>query len=140
MITRHQRKTTTPTRSRAATAKPHRIQIRRVYADAQPGEGKRFLVDRLWPRGVSKKALGSVRWLPDVAPSPTLRKWFEHDPNKWKEFQKRYRLELKKNTEVWNPLLEAARLGNVTLLFAARDEEINHAAVLKKFLEKKRDG
>jgi uncharacterized protein YeaO (DUF488 family) len=113
------------------------FRIKRVYEDALPSDGKRFLVDRLWPRGIAKSALSSVKWLRDVAPSAELRKWYQHDPDKWTEFQKRYRRELKKNAPAWEPLLEAARKSDVTLLYGSRNVEINHAVVLKKFLEQR---
>ena len=74
-------------------------------------------------------------WLKDVAPSPELRKWFAHDPDKWQEFQRRYRAELKANPETWKPILEAAKQGDVTLLYSARDTEHNSAVLLKRFLE-----
>lgn len=128
------------TKTRKATASvsraKHEFQIKRVYDEPSPGDGLRFLVDRLWPRGVKKSALASVVWLKDVAPSPPLRQWFGHEPAKWTEFKKRYRLELKKNFAACQPLLEAIQKDNVTLLFAARDPAINHAVVLKEFLEK----
>ncbi|HEY2082454.1 MAG TPA: DUF488 family protein [Verrucomicrobiae bacterium] len=115
----------------------HQFRIKRVYEELLPEDGKRFLIDRLWPRGISKKALSSVQWLPEVAPSPALRNWFGHDPAKWPEFQKRYRLELKNNASAWAPLLEAIRESDVTLLFGSRNIENNQAVVLKGFLEEK---
>jgi uncharacterized protein YeaO (DUF488 family) len=115
----------------------YQFRIKRVYEESQPEDGKRFLIDRLWPRGIPKKALSSVIWLRDVAPSADLRKWFQHDPDKWPEFQKRYRLELKKNASAWAPLLEAVRESDVTLLFASRNTENNQAIVLEKFLDEK---
>jgi uncharacterized protein YeaO (DUF488 family) len=114
----------------------HEFRIKRVYGEPSSDDGLRFLVDRLWPRGVKKSALASVVWLKDVAPSPELRKWFDHDPAKWAEFRKRYRLELKKNSAACQPLWDAIQKDNVTLLFAAKSMEINHAVVLKDFLEK----
>jgi uncharacterized protein YeaO (DUF488 family) len=120
-----------------AARRQHAFRIKRVYEEFLPEDGKRFLVDRLWPRGIAKRALASVQWLREVAPSPALRQWFQHDPVKWPEFQKRYRLELKKNTAAWMPLVEALRESDVTLLFASRNTEINHAVFLKRFLEEK---
>jgi uncharacterized protein YeaO (DUF488 family) len=111
------------------------IKTKRVYESPEPNDGTRFLVDRLWPRGIRKEALEMEAWLKDVAPSPSLRKWFGHDPDKWGEFQKRYRAELKSNPEAWHPILEAAKGGNVTLLYSARDTEHNSAVLLKSFLE-----
>lgn len=111
------------------------IRIKRVYEPASPSDGARFLVERLWPRGVKKDALAAQAWLRDVAPSTELRKWFAHDPAKWPEFQRRYRSELKARPEVCRPLTDAARVGNLTLLYSARDGEHNSAVVLKAFLE-----
>ena len=114
----------------------HQIQIKRVYDEASPGDGIRFLVDRLWPRGVKKTTLAGVEWLKDVAPSTPLREWFGHEPAKWAEFRKRYRAELKTNSNALTPLLDALKKSNVTLLYGAKDQETNHAVVLKEFLEK----
>jgi uncharacterized protein YeaO (DUF488 family) len=111
------------------------IQIKRVYEPASQSDGERFLVERLWPRGIKKEALPMTAWLKDVAPSNELRQWFNHDPAKWKEFQKRYRAELNGKLETWQPLLTAAKTGAVTLLFSAHDLEHNNALVLKAFLE-----
>ena len=108
--------------------------IKRVYDEPLTRDGLRFLVDRLWPRGVRKELLCSNGWLREVAPSPPLRKWFGHEAAKWTEFRRRYRAELEGNPEAWKPLMQAVRKDNVTLLFAARDMEINHAAVLRDFL------
>ena len=106
-----------------------------MYERAQASDGTRFLVDRLWPRGIKKEELKMETWLKDVAPSPELRKWFAHDPARWQEFQKRYRAELKANPDSWQPLLDAARRGDVTLLYSARDTEHNSAVLLQEFLE-----
>lgn len=116
------------------------IRIRRVYDEVGPDEGARFLVDGLWPRGIRKDALDTVRWVREIAPSAGLRKWYGHDPEKWEEFQRRYRLELQKNEMGWKSLAEAVREGNVTLLTATREVEISHAAVLREFLERKASG
>ena len=113
------------------------VFIERAYASTKQNEGKRFLVDHLWPRGMKKENLKIESWLKEVAPSDALRKWFGHDPEKWKEFQKRYFAELKKKAEAWQPLLDAARKGDITLVFGARDTEHNNAVALKSFLEKK---
>jgi uncharacterized protein YeaO (DUF488 family) len=111
------------------------LKTKRVYEPAEPSDGARFLVDRLWPRGIKKEKLEMEAWLKDVAPSQNLRKWFAHDPAKWQEFQRRYRAELEANPDVWKPILEAAKQGNVTLLYSARDSEHNSAVLLKAFLE-----
>lgn len=110
------------------------IKVRRVYEPQAPDDGARFLVDRLWPRGLKKEALRLDGWLKDVAPSDSLRRWFGHDPKKWAEFQRRYFAELKKKRESWEPILEAARQGNVTLLFGAHDPEHNNAVALRDYL------
>jgi len=112
------------------------IQVKRAYGPAAKSDGKRFLVDRLWPRGVTKEALRLEAWLKDVAPSGDLRRWFGHQPAKWDEFRRRYFAELDARPEAWRPILEAARRGNVTLLYGARDVEHNNAVALKEYLEK----
>jgi len=112
------------------------LKIKRAYESPKRDDGVRFLVDRLWPRGMKKEELKMMAWLKDVSPSPDLRKWFGHDPAKWTEFQKRYRKELKDNSDAWQPILNAAKKGNVTLLYSAKDTEHNSALVLKKFLER----
>jgi uncharacterized protein YeaO (DUF488 family) len=111
------------------------IQIKRVYDPPAKEDGARFLVERLWPRGMKKEALHMDAWLKDVAPSDDLRRWFSHDPLKWKEFQRRYRAELADNPAACQPLLDAAKQGNITLLFSAHDTEHNNAIVLKSYLE-----
>ncbi len=111
------------------------IRVKRVYEPVDPSDGERYLVERLWPRGVRREALQLTAWLRDVAPSDALRRWYGHDPARWPEFQRRYRAELLANPAAWQPLLEAARRGVVTLLFSARDTERNSAVVLRAFLE-----
>jgi uncharacterized protein YeaO (DUF488 family) len=111
------------------------LKLKRVYEDPDAGDGARFLVERLWARGMKKEELNMKAWLKAVAPSPSLRKWYGHDAAKWEEFQRRYRAELEANPEAWHPILEAAREGDVTLLYSARDTEHNSALVLKEFLE-----
>lgn len=111
------------------------LKIKRVYESAVPGDGLRFLVDRLWPRGIRKENLEMKAWLKETAPSPGLRRWYGHDTAKWEEFQQRYRAELEANPDAWGPILEAASRGSVTLLYSARDTEHNSALVLKNFLE-----
>ncbi len=113
------------------------IKIKRVYEKAEAGDGTRLLVERLWPRGVKKEALKMEVWLKDVAPTTELRKWFSHDPAKWPEFQKRYRAELAKNTAALKPILDAAKKGDVTLLFSSHDEEHNNAVVLQEYVQKR---
>ena len=113
------------------------LKLKRAYEPASREDGNRILVERLWPRGVTKNALHLDAWLKDVAPSAELRKWFSHDPKKWPEFQKRYRAELKHNETALEPLLQAARKGTVTLVYAARDPERNSAHLLREFVEQK---
>lgn len=116
----------------------HGFRIKRVYEEPSNEDGLRFLVDRLWPRGMRKSTLSFTQWMREVAPSPSLRKWFGHDAAKWTEFRRRYRLELESRPETWLPLVAAVQKANVTLLFAARDPKMSQAAVLKEFLEEKR--
>jgi uncharacterized protein YeaO (DUF488 family) len=111
------------------------IQTRRVYDAVEAGDGFRVLVERLWPRGLRKEALRLDRWLKEVAPSDELRRWFAHDPARWDEFRRRYFAELDAKPEAWQPLLEAARGGPVTLLYSARDTEHNNARALQEYLE-----
>jgi len=112
------------------------IRLKRIYELPDPADGPRYLVERLWPRGISKEAAALTAWLKDVAPSQELRKWYAHDPARWPEFQRRYRAELA--DEVHRaPLAElrqAARRGPITFVYAAKDEERNSALVLKQFL------
>ena len=110
------------------------IRIVRVH-ELDPGvPGARFLVDRLWPRGVARDALGLDGWLRDAAPSDELRRWFGHDPARWDEFRRRYLVELEAAPEAFRALLDAARAAEVTLLYSARDREHNSAVVLQEHL------
>ena len=111
------------------------IQVKRVYEEATGQDGRRYHVDRLWPRGVKNEALKLDGWFKEVAPSTQLRQWFGHDPGKWADFKKRYIAELNEDPAAWQPLVEAAREGPVTLLYSARDTEHNDALVLKDYLE-----
>ncbi|HED04948.1 MAG TPA: DUF488 domain-containing protein [Candidatus Fraserbacteria bacterium] len=111
------------------------IRIKRAYEPPDPDDGARFLVDRLWPRGLKREELKLDGWLRDVAPSAELRRWFAHDPAKWAEFQRCYLAELDGKPESWQPLLAASRAGPVTLLYGARETERNNAAALKIYLE-----
>ncbi len=111
------------------------IKIKRIYEKPEKNDGFRVLVDRLWPRGVSKEKAKLDLWLKDVAPSNELRKWFAYDPAKWQEFQKRYKKELAKNKSALDQLKKIARKEkNLTLLYAAKDEERNEAIVLREIL------
>lgn len=111
------------------------IYVKRVYDHPQPDGSRRFLVDRVWPRGIKREALDLDGWLRDVAPSSDLRRWFGHDPAKWEEFRRRYFKELDEKPETWQPIQEAAREGDVTLLFGARDTERNQAVALNEYLQ-----
>jgi uncharacterized protein YeaO (DUF488 family) len=113
------------------------IRLQRVYDIHRRSDGPRYLVERLWPRGMKKESLPMDGWLKDVAPSNELRRWFGHDPDKWEEFQRRYRAELDVHPEAWQPLLEAAKHGDLTLYYSARDTEHNNALVLKHYLDGK---
>lgn len=116
------------------------IKLKRAYEPADPSDGARYLVERLWPRGVKKTALRIDGWLKDIAPSTELRQWFSHDAKKWREFQRRYVRELNANRKALASLAEAARGGNVTLVYSAHDTEHNNAVVLKEYLEGKIGG
>jgi uncharacterized protein YeaO (DUF488 family) len=111
------------------------IQLKRVYEEPSREDGMRILVDRLWPRGLTKARAAVDLWLKEVAPSTELRKWFGHDPAKWKQFQVRYRKELRENKDALALLKEKSKEHTVTLVYGARDEEHNEALVLKKILE-----
>ena len=110
------------------------IEVKRVY-EIGTARGRRYLVERLWPRGMKKEALRFDAWLKDVAPGDRLRHWFGHDPAKWKEFRRRYFAELDANPLAWEPLAEAARHGRIILLYSAHDAEHNDAVALKVYLE-----
>ncbi len=111
------------------------FKIKRVYEPAEATDGKRILVDRLWPRGLSKERAKVDEWLREVSPSAELRKWFGHDPAKWDEFRRRYAAELKGKEDVLDGLRAVARKGTVTLLYGAKDEEHNQAVALLGILE-----
>lgn len=112
------------------------IRLKRAYDPPEPGDGKRFLVDRLWPRGVKKEDLALDGWLKEVAPSNELRHWFGHDPARWDEFRQRYAQELDAlDPAALRPLLDAARSGTLTLVYSARDEAHNNAVVLRDYLQ-----
>lgn len=114
------------------------IEIKRVYEKPAKADGWRVLVDRLWPRGMKKEAARVDVWMKNVAPSTALRKWFGHEPEKWSEFQKRYRRELERKTEFLAELKKMAKEhGTLTLLYGAKDEEHNDAVVLASVLKAK---
>ena len=120
-----------------AEAAASRIGIGRVYEPPSAEDGTRVLVDRLWPRGVSKEAAGIDEWARDLAPSDALRRWFGHDPARWEEFARRFRRELDARPGALDSLLAAARQGAVTLVYGARDERHNQAVVLREIIEER---
>lgn len=111
------------------------IEIKRVYESPSSTDGVRILIDRLWPRGIKKSELLMDDWIKDLSPSQDLRKWFNHDPSKFKEFEKKYTEELNENEKIWLPLIKKYLQGKITLLYAAHDSEVNHAICLKNYLK-----
>jgi uncharacterized protein YeaO (DUF488 family) len=112
------------------------IEIKRAYEEASREDGERYLVDRLWPRGIKKEELKIEAWLRELAPSEQLRRWFDHREERWEEFKERYFRELEEKPHLWRPLLERARHGKVTLVYASR-HRLNNALALRQFLEEK---
>ena len=110
------------------------ISIKRVYEPDSPRDGRRMLVERLWPRGIRKEDLHADSWQKEVAPSTELRKWYGHEVSRWPEFRRRYRQELNENRGAWGPILETALKRKVTLLYSARDDQHNSAVVLRDYL------
>lgn len=110
------------------------LQLKRAYEPASPADGMRILVDRLWPRGVSKEKAALDDWMKDIAPSTELREWFGHDPDRWPEFQRRYKAELRQHTQELDHIRSLAKKHTVTLVYSAHDEEHNDAIVLKGVL------
>ncbi len=113
------------------------IKLKRVYDEESPDDGVRYLIERLWPRGVKKESLHIDGWLKGAGPSTELRKWFSHDPEKWQEFRQRYFTELDRAPDVWAPIRDASRRGAVTLLYSSHDTEHNNAVALKDYIEHK---
>ena len=113
------------------------LRLKRAYESPSKDDGKRILVERLWPRGLTKKEAAIDIWLKEISPSQELRKWYAHDLKKWSEFRKRYRRELQENREAVEELKKLFRKGPVTLIFAARDVKHSSAIVLRKVLEEK---
>lgn len=128
----------------SATSSAHEVRVRRIYDDVQKSDGTRILVDRVWPRGVSKDKADLDEWVKDVAPSTELRKWYSHDPEKFDEFARRFREELKNDdaAQALDELRELARTGTLTLLTAAKRDDISQATVLAEILndDKKTSG
>lgn len=119
-----------------ARQKKLKIQLKRAYETPAPSDGFRILVDRIWPRGLSKERAAVDEWVQEVAPSTELRKWFGHEPAKWEGFKKKYFSELDGRPDALEPVLEACSRGTVTLLFSAKDSEHNNAVALQEYLEK----
>jgi uncharacterized protein YeaO (DUF488 family) len=111
------------------------IRLKRAYDEPSPDDGLRILVERLWPRGLSKERAALDLWIKDLAPSPELRRWYNHDPTRWGEFQERYRAELRHNKDAVEDLRQKCRGKAVTFVYAARDEERNSALVLRDYLK-----
>jgi uncharacterized protein YeaO (DUF488 family) len=116
------------------------IKIKRIYDLPSAEDGVRILIDRLWPRGLSKNGAKVDLWLKEIAPSDKLRKWFAHDPKKWIEFKQKYFKELNPNQERVDLIIKKAKGGNVTLLFGAKEERFNNAVALKEYIETKGKG
>ena len=116
------------------------IRVKRVYDDREENDGLRILVDRMWPRGLSKERASVDLWLKDLAPSDGLRRWFGHNPKRWSEFKKRYHRELGKHSEVLGAFKERADKDTITLLYAAKDISFNNAVALLEYLQGRRDG
>ncbi len=114
------------------------IKLKRAYEPVSGTDGRRVLVERLWPRGMTRDALHVDEWLKDAGPSTELRQWFAHDPDKWPRFRTRYFRELDARPEAWRPILAAARRGTVTLVYSSRDEAHNNAVALREYLWAKR--
>ena len=113
------------------------ITLKRAYDPVSCTDGSRFLVERLWPRGVAKADLSIDEWLKEAGPSTELRKWFSHDPDRWPEFRRRYFRELDSRPEAWTPIVSAARRGKVTLVYSSRDTQHNNAVALRDYLHAK---
>jgi len=114
------------------------LQVKRVYDTVSNEDGFRILVDRLWPRGMSKEKANVALWIRDIAPSDGLRKWFGHDRKKWSEFKEKYYEELGDKENLISLVVEKMSSGNVTLLFGAKDEKFNNAVALKEYIAKRR--
>lgn len=113
------------------------IVLKRAYEPVSRADGIRFLVERLWPRGISKIRLKARAWLKDAAPSTPLRKWFGHDPRRWARFRQRYFRELNARPDAWRPIVSAARRGRVTLVYTSHDMAHNNAVALQQYLNRR---
>ena len=116
------------------------IKIKRVYDAPAPDDGTRILVDRLWPRGLSKEKAKVDMWLKEIAPSDRLRKWYVHDPTKWNKFREKYFKELDPHKELVDVIVKKAKEGTVTLLYSSKEEKLNNAVALKEYIEKQKQG
>jgi uncharacterized protein YeaO (DUF488 family) len=112
-----------------------KIRIKRVYDEPDGADGRRILVDRLWPRGLSKDKAKVAVWMKEIAPSTELRRWYGHDPNKWSEFKRRYVEELEANSDRVEEVLREVQAGIVTFLYSSKEERLNNAAALKQYIE-----
>ncbi len=115
------------------------IRIKRVYEKPLKDDGKRILIDRLWPRGLKKEDARIDEWIKEIAPSNELRKWFSHDPNRWDEFKYRFFAELHGHRQLIDGIISTAKKGTVTLLFGSKEERFNNAVALKEYIEKRMD-
>ena len=113
------------------------VNVKRIYEPSSQDDGKRILIDRLWPRGLKKEDARIDEWIKEIAPSNELRKWFDHDPNKWGEFKKRFFTELHGKEDVVDGIISAARKGTLTLLFGSKEERLNNAVALKEYVDAK---
>ena len=111
------------------------VKVKRIYEPPSTDDGKRILIDRLWPRGMKKEEARIDEWLKEISPSSELRKWYSHDPAKWPEFKKRYRAEIIKETGLLKRIKNEGKKGTVTLLFSTKELELNNAVALKEILE-----
>lgn len=112
------------------------IQLKRIYEQADPGDGFRILVDRLWPRGISRQGARVDLWLKSIAPSNDLRKWYGHDPEKWPEFKRRYFAELDANDDAVNELLQHVKRDRVSFLYSSKEQDLNNATALKEYVSR----
>ena len=115
------------------------IKIKRVYDQPSPDDGKRILIDRLWPRGLKKENARIDAWIKEIAPSNELRKWFSHEPDKWEKFKNRFFTELLKKQDTIEGIISVARKGTVTLLYGSKEERFNNAVALKEYIDSKRN-
>ncbi|MAS12518.1 MAG: hypothetical protein CMH69_04375 [Nitratireductor sp.] len=115
------------------------IRVKRIYDPVEDGDGKRILIDRLWPRGMSKERAALEAWMPDIGPSHALRKWYAHRPERWSAFCERYREELAGRNELLQDLMDAAEEGPLTLLFSATNRERNQAVIVRQLLQERCD-